>query len=237
METGSRFQSEKFGEYEVVALLPNSRVSIKFLSTGYAYECYKSQAKSGQVKDLMAKTVCGIGFVGGTEYNWTKDRKAYDAWCNMLKRCYNTKRLQARPSYAGCTVDERWHNFQTFAKWYYIHVLNIPCHLDKDLLKKDNKVYSPNNCCILPTEVNIALLGGKSSDKSCGVFYRKKDNIFVAQINRNNTLEYLGCYKDEGTAKAVYIKAKKGWLAELAEKYANVLSVKAYEALHQWTPT
>jgi len=237
VEIGSKLNSEKFGVYEVLEILPQSKVRIRFKSTGYEYVCYKSQAKSSQVKDLLHPSVCGVGFVGGEAYNWTKDRTAYDAWANMLKRCYSPYRLEIRPSYSGCTVDKSWHNFQVFAQWYYTHVLPIPCHIDKDLLSKECRTYSQETCCFLPSEVNVALLGGRKVGKDSGVFYREKDRIYIAQIHRNKKLEYLGCFKNSESAKMAYNKAKKEWLAELAEIYEDVLDARAYSALHFWNPT
>ena len=42
----------------------------------------------------------------------------YNAWRNMLMRCYDEKNFLKQPTYEDCTVCEEWHNFQNFAKWY-----------------------------------------------------------------------------------------------------------------------
>ena len=58
----------------------------------------------------------------------------------MLKRCYG-EGVCYRPSYEGCVVDEEWHLFSEFKKFY--DAKYIPgCELDKDLIFPGNKVYS-----------------------------------------------------------------------------------------------
>ena len=56
-----------------------------------------------------------------------------------------------------CSVYEGWHNFQNFAKWYednYYEIEEEQMHLDKDILVKGNKVYSPDTCVFVPETIN-----------------------------------------------------------------------------------
>ena len=73
----------------------------------------------------------------------------------MIIRCYSNNYHQREPSYKECSVCEEWLNFQNFAKWWYINYFEEG-DLDKDLLVKDNKIYSPKYCCILPKQINVA---------------------------------------------------------------------------------
>ena len=71
--------------------------------------------------------------------------KEYVAWDAMLQRCYDDKLHKRHPSYKDCTVCEEWLNFQNFAKWFNDNNID-GCQLDKDLLIKGNKIYSPETC-------------------------------------------------------------------------------------------
>lgn len=46
-----------------------------------------------------------------------KKIRAYRVWHGMLKRCYG-EGVCYRPSYEGCVVDEEWHLFSEFKKFY-----------------------------------------------------------------------------------------------------------------------
>ena len=77
----------------------------------------------------------------------------YDTWVGMIRRCYSEKSLIKRPTYKDVTICEEWYNFQNFAKWFennYVEGL----HLDKDLLSKEKKIYSPKSCCFITLQNN-----------------------------------------------------------------------------------
>lgn len=81
----------------------------------------------------------------------------YSTWLSMLKRCYNIEFQFKHSSYIGCSVHEDWHNFQNFAKWYdenYYSIGNERIALDKDILVKGNKIYSPETCIFVPHNIN-----------------------------------------------------------------------------------
>ena len=84
-----------------------------------------------------------------------KHIRSYRSWISMLSRCYGEKELNNRPSYKGCSVCDEWLLFSNFKKWFDDPTngyQNGYC-LDKDILIKGNKVYSPNTCCFVPNEI------------------------------------------------------------------------------------
>ena len=86
----------------------------------------------------------------------------------MLRRCYDEKLHKKYPTYIDCKVCEEWLNFQNFAKWYYnnyYEIENEKICLDKDILHKGNKIYSPDNCVFVPNNINVLFV---KSDKSRG---------------------------------------------------------------------
>lgn len=85
----------------------------------------------------------------------------------MLRRCYDKQFQERQPTYKGCIVCEEWYNFQNFAKWFdenYYEIEGEKIALDKDLLKLNNKIYSPSTCCFLPQRINVSLVSSKNID-------------------------------------------------------------------------
>ena len=93
-----------------------------------------------------------VGYIGEGEYKtWLngKHSPAYSVWKTILKRCYDNK----HPAYLNVTVHPEWLNFQNFAKWYNDNYL-AGYQIDKDLLSKGTKQYSPYTCVFLPQNIN-----------------------------------------------------------------------------------
>lgn len=114
-------------------------------------------------KDLNKPTICGIGFVGEGPHKTHENRKntrTYNLWIAMLHRCYGKVQI-IRPTYLKCSVDARWHNYQTFCEDIrklpgYSYWL-IPANkfaLDKDIKVKGNCVYSPETCMFVSSSAN-----------------------------------------------------------------------------------
>lgn len=77
----------------------------------------------------------------------------YSKWQGMLKRCYSPNYHKTRPTYIGCSVCPEWRYFSKFRLWMENQKWE-GMELDKDLLVKDNQVYSPNTCCFIPQAIN-----------------------------------------------------------------------------------
>ena len=90
--------------------------------------------------------------------------REYKAWYSMLRRCYDATKGVEFKAYEGCTVSDTFKTYSNFKKWCHSQVgfNNIGWHLDKDLLVKGNKVYSPETCCFLPPEINILIVCNKT---------------------------------------------------------------------------
>ena len=77
----------------------------------------------------------------------------YRAWTAMLKRCYNPTYQANNPTYIGCTVCDEWLTFSNFKKWMMRQDFQGK-QLDKDLLVKGNKLYSPETCVFVDGMIN-----------------------------------------------------------------------------------
>ena len=116
--------------------------------------------KNGNIKCLYERRYYGIGYIGEGKYKVSENgehNKCYYTWKSMLGRCYDEKFKEKNPTYKSCKVCDEWHNFQNFAKWYYDNYYEVEgerIHLDKDILVKGNKIYSPENCIFVPERIN-----------------------------------------------------------------------------------
>lgn len=182
--------------------------------------------------------VCGVGIYYPSEHYWCTTNgvmtKEYDTWRAMLARCYSEKWLKKHPNYVGCSVSEYFKVFQNFAGWFNKQIYYPNYQLDKDLLFKNNKIYSEDTCVFLPKEVNL-LLTRRTLHRgpyAIGVTYNKRDDIYIAQVNRGTGSQiYLGCFNCEEDAFKAYKIAKENYIKIVANKYAGCIDSRAYTAL------
>lgn len=216
IKVGDRFESNKYGWIEVIEYNNAVDITVKFDKTEYVTNAHGSSIRKGKVKDKLHPSVYGVGFLGvGGNYGWFegKHTKEYDCWQAMLKRCYSEKKQERCPTYRGCSVCKDWHNFQVFASYYETNHKE-GYHLDKDLLFKGNKVYSPETCVFVPQHLNNFITDrvSKRGKYKVGVVFNKgsKSKPYQSQINNNNTgkLVYLGCFSTEDEAYEAWLTAK-----------------------------
>lgn len=144
----------------------------------------------------------------------------YSVWSSMLMRCYSDKYQEKSPTYKGCSVSEEWLTFPNFRAWM-IQQDYRGKELDKDLLFKGNKVYSPETCVFVSKMVNLFMSGSdaKRGKYLIGVHWCKEAGKFVAQCSNPflNKRENLGYFDNEKEAHEAW-RTKKN---ELAIRYAS----------------
>lgn len=88
----------------------------------------------------------------------------YLKWYNMIQRCYDDKYAARFPTYTECKVCDEWLTFSNFKEWMKNQDWEGK-QLDKDLIIKGNKIYSPETCAFVDMVTNLF-----SNDKSsvCG---------------------------------------------------------------------
>lgn len=181
------------------------------------------------------KTVCGVG-INDAGYAVTKfepigyvngKRKQkrvwvcpyYQAWIDMLKRCYSDKCQKKRPTYAGCTVSDEWLTFSNFKNWMEKQEWEGK-HLDKDLLIDGNKIYSADTCVFVSPLVNTFTIdsGATRGEWKIGVYWHKPAGKFIAQCRNPFTKkrERLGQFTCEQQAHEAWLKRKLELAHELA---------------------
>ena len=193
-----------------------------------------SNFKTGSIKNPYDKTICGVGYIGVGKYQTgtkTKHTEEYQNWTCMIRRCYDESLKDRYSAYYGdCIVCEEWHCFQTFAKWWNDNIYRVGTermHLDKDILIKGNRIYSPETCLIVPQRINMMFM--KKPNKfglPCGIKPRTNGK-FEAQYKH----ESLGVYDTLEQATMIHDIKKKDAIVEIAKEYRRVIPNRLYEAL------
>jgi hypothetical protein len=145
---------------EIIEYFNRANCTIKFEDNNIVKNRKYPLITKGIIKNPLHKSVYDIGFRGVGKYTRTTHPKIYQTWNSMLERGYDNDYQKRHPTYKNITVYEEWHNFQNFAKWWeenYNSETMQGWNLDKDILVKDNKIYSPETCCFVPQEINLLL--------------------------------------------------------------------------------
>ena len=167
-----------------------------------------------------------------------KTLNSYSKWIRMIERCYSEKYHQKYPNYIGCEVCDEWKLYSNFKKWYddnFYEVDNEIMHLDKDILFKNNKVYSSNTCIFVPQKINCLFAYRKKTTKNIrgvectGIKYRVR-----VYDDKNNPIN-LGLYDTEEEAFNVYKTYKEEYIKKVADEYKDKIPKKLYEAMYLWT--
>ena len=91
--------------------------------------------------------------------------------------------------------------------------------MDKDILVKGNKVYSPETCCFVPSEVN--LLFSKTGKLRGSLPIGVKTNgygAYQASLRCHGKHKTLGQFKTCEEAFQAYKAAKESYIKEVANK-------------------
>lgn len=189
--------------------------------------------------NLMDK-VHGVGYNHLSpleQYGCPNRHKSISVWRGMIERCYNHQSQTRHPTYIGCTVAEEWHDYQVFAEWYLNHdFYGLGYELDKDLLVPNNKVYSPDNCTLVPRDLNSLLLDHRNARGVYpqGVYWNKQAKKYRSQINMSGSRKYLGSFDTINEAYEVYKEAKERYVKNKALEWANRIEWDVFVALMNW---
>lgn len=161
---------------------------------------------------------------------------SYKTWKGMLCRCYYEKKRPCYPTYADCSVCEEWLTYSNFKKWFdenYIEGYD----LDKDILFKGNKIYSPHACRFVPHEINSILLNRKRNRGILPIGVSKYRSRFVASMTVHNKSVYFGVFPTPEEAFQAYKVGKESHIKEVATAYYNrgEIDYDIYQSLMNWT--
>ena len=191
--------------------------------------------KEGVCKNPFFPSVCGHGYLGiDKEGNVPKTKELkdgksintweYHKWMNMLQRCFDNKEKERHPTYKDVTCCSRWLCYANFLEdleilrqeynWSEDEKLN----LDKDILNKGNKIYSLENCVLVPNWINTLFVKTDASRGAypIGVSYDKHNKKYQTHCSIDRKLTRLGLYNTIEEAFNTYKQAKENEIKRVA---------------------
>ena len=204
------------------------------------------QFENNNIKNPNRKSFYGVARIGQGKYHSIENgkfTKCFTTWDNMIKRCYDPYELNKQMTYIDCYVCDEWLCFQNFAKWFYKNYYEIKgekMQLDKDILNKGNKIYSPENCIFVPQKLN-ALFTKRQNDRGkylIGVKEGTKGR-YIALLNKSDRYEkpkrtHLGIFNTELDAFLKYKEEKEKLIKYIADQYVDDIPKKLYDALYNY---
>ena len=144
---------------EIIKYNKSNDIDVYFEEYNWSIKNISYQSfKEGTLSCPYEKRTYKVGYLGAGKYKTrenNKKTKVYILWSDLLRRCYCVENKNI--TYKDCSVCDEWHNFQNFAQWYednYYEIEGQCMALDKDILYKGNKIYSPNTCVFVPRKIN-----------------------------------------------------------------------------------
>lgn len=186
-------------------------------------------------KKSMLPVMCGIGYRGCDDVDCTSE--SYLRWHDMIHRCYNAKFHEKHPEYLGCTVCAEWLNYSNFKVWFDKNKkAGMSLDLDKDILFKGNKEYSPSTVAFVPHEINTLFLNNNKNrgDLPIGVNFDKDKGKYRAHMSFMGRPIKLGTFDNAESAFDRYKEYKEDFIKDLAEQYKNKIPDKVYQAMVNW---
>lgn len=235
---GKEFSTNHSGMCVVIDFKNSNDVTVMFDSPKYIMKCSAHNLRKGKVRNPYSPTFHGKGYLGVGKH--LTSEPSFEVWRAMLNRCYNKKFKEAFQTYKDVTVCEAWLNFQNFADWcddqdFFKHEdsKGRPYELDKDLLGRYIKVYSPSTCCFLPRGVNILLVKRDKmrGEFPIGVTFSKRDSKYKSRLSYFGKSKNLGTFNTPEEAFLAYKKAKESYIKEVANLWKDRIDDKVYQAL------
>lgn len=191
------------------------------------------------VENMRIRRVHGVG-INDADYV-TANCEYYERWASMLRRT-SKPHIKRHPSYQGVSVCDAWLVFTTFKEWVkrqeslYGKEQIDARHLDKDILKPGNKVYSPENCCFVLQSTNKLFTDRAVArgDLPIGVtrYLRsgKWSGLYRSEINIDGKKRKLGYFRCPQEAHLAWIEAKSEQAIEAATREVDPRVIAALNA-------
>ena len=229
----------------IVEYVGYNNITVQFKTTGELVKTTYQNFKNCNVKSRFKPSAYSVGIIGNEKVRDENGKiiKSYSVWYNMLRRCNSDECQKKHPTYKCCTVCEEWLNYSNFKKWFndnYYEIDGERMDLDKDILVKGNKIYSPDTCVFVPQNINkLFIKRNKARGKyPIGVYLNKDLNKFIAQCNTfyngKKQKKYLGLYNTIEEAFNAYKQFKEADIKQIADEYKDKIPNKLYEAMYNY---
>jgi len=190
--------------------------------------------KNGNMPNPLHPTILNIGYEGVGKYSFISYPVIYKLWKSIVRRTSDKLYKESHNSYRNSSLSQEWHNFQNFAQWFEENYVE-GFHLDKDILVKGNKIYSPETCRFVPQEINNLFTNRlkKRGLYPLGVTITKYGK-FVAQITKFGVRTRISTFNTPEEAFNAYKTAKEEYIKEVAEIWKDRIDSSLYRAMYNW---
>lgn len=229
---------------KIIAYYDADNVLIEFQDE-YKAQVYSSYRhfKNGNVKNPYHPSARNVGIVGN-KYPCSINRKVtkeYEAWQNIIIRCYNEKYKEKNLTYKEVICCSEWLLYENFYDWLHSQenfekwLSGDRWAVDKDILIKGNKIYSSESCCLVPMHINSLFTKQDCKRGELPIGVSKHGNKFRARFNNMllGKLEIIGDYNTPEEAFQAYKHRKESYIKQVAqEEYAKGnITKKCYDAM------
>ena len=213
----------------IVECINNTNIVVEF-QDNYKFRVNTIYAnfKSGSIKNPYYPSVFGVG-ITGIKYPRCidcKNTREYETWKQMLRRCFSKREKERNHAYIKAACCDEWLNYENFYEWLHDQsnfnqwISGKRWALDKDILIKINKLYSPETCCLVPQNVNCLFLKREAERGRypIGVSYRKDGFLASCHNPFTNKREEIGYYSTPENAFYLgYKPYKENIIKQVAE--------------------
>ena len=235
-------------EATIIKYINSMNVDIQFADGYVVKNRTYSDFKNNSIINPYAKTIYNVACLGEDKATYidpiTKRNKKFDSyvhWYEMIRRCYNPKEINKFKNYNSCTVCEEWLNYSTFKKWYnnnYYKVNNEEMRLDKDILIKGNKIYSPETCIFVPNRINVLFTNRKNDRGKYPIGVYLYNGKFKSQCSTHKdgvtSRILIGTFNTSEEAFYSYKEFKEKYIKEVADEYKDRIPKKLYDAMYKY---
>lgn len=190
--SGNIYKSNNYGYFKVIRMIEyskNPEYEIEFIDEyfGVKFRRYATRRLiySGDIQNKYFPSILNVACLGNRKAN--DDRRLYDRWHSMIRRCYDKNRKDYKWYGAkGITVCNRWLCFEYFCEDFVKldgYEVDKDLVMDKDL--KLGKEYSPDTVILISNKDNVM-------EK----INRLNTTVYIAENMENSTkIEFLNISK------------------------------------------
>jgi len=249
---GQVFYNTNKQKFTVINYINANEVQVEFES-GYKTWTRWDKIKKGYVRDMYSMNKSG--YILDMSVSYSNDpiiKIIYSQFINMHTREVSDNYHNSRPLSVGTTICQEWTYFSNYYNWassqpnlpFLIKQTERIC-LDKDILVKNNKLYSPTTCCIVPSSINVLICTHPTvrGDLPLGVTWACQGQKVIAKWQNPITkeAEWSSVFPNtpEGIEEAFYIYKyhREKYIKEKANLYYknNFITKECYDALLNYT--
>lgn len=197
----------------------------------------------GNIKNPYYPNIYNVGMVGN-KYPLTINGivvKEYQAWQGIIRRCFDEKLKEKYPTYKDVTCCSDWLYYEKFYEWIHSQSnfdkwsKGDKWEIDKDIILKGNKIYSPETCFLVPHNVNCLFLKSKASRGEMPIGVVKRNNGYESHCNNPLTgkIEHIGSSKTIEEAFQLYKLYKENLIKQVAQTEFDKgnITKKCYDAM------